>query len=101
MVFKNTLHHIKKEHQKEILNNLKKLAKQLVIVDIDDPQNSTLRSKIWNDYYVYFLGDRGDSFLMFDEFTKVIDFENSAKNKLKTGIINTIKGKYFYVSIKS
>jgi chemotaxis methyl-accepting protein methylase len=27
VIFKNTLHHIKKEHQKEVLSNLKKMAK--------------------------------------------------------------------------
>ena len=75
-----------------------KIAKQLIVVDVDDPQNSTLRSKLWNDYYVYLLGDQGDSFLTFDQFKKMLYFDN-AGNEPKIGIINTIKGRYFYASI--
>lgn len=102
IIFKNTLHHIKKENQKEVLNNFKRIAKQLIVVDIEDPQHSTLRSKLWNDYYVYLLGDQGDSFLNFDEFKRLINsIQRGVSNKTKIGIINTIKGKYFYASIKS
>lgn len=100
VIFKNTLHHIEKEHQKEVLSNLKKIAKQLVVVDVDDPQNSTFRSKSWNSYYVYLLGDQGDSFLTFNEFKKILNFEKLAGYRLKTGVINTIKGNYFYASVK-
>jgi len=100
VIFKNTLHHIKKEHQKEVLSNLKKMAKQLIIIDVDDPQNSTFRSKLWNSYYVYLLGDQGDSFLTFNEFKKTLSSEKFAGYKLKTGIIKTIKGNYFYASVK-
>ena len=98
VIFKNTLHHIEKRRQKEVLENLQKIAKQLIVVDVDDPQNSTLRSKLWNDYYVYLLGDQGDSFLTFDQFKKMLYFDN-AGNEPKIGIINTIKGRYFYASI--
>lgn len=100
VIFKNTLHHIEKEHQKEVLNNLKKIAKQLIVIDVDDPQNSTFRSKLWNNYYVYLLGDQGDSFLTFNEFKKTLNSEKLAGYGLKTGVINTIKGNYFYASIK-
>ncbi len=98
VIFKNTLHHIEKRRQKEVLESLQKIAKQLIVVDIDDPQNSTLRSKLWNDYYIYLLGDQGDSFLTFDQFKKML-YANDSDNKLKIGIINTIKGKYFYATI--
>jgi len=101
VIFKNTLHHIEKRYQREIVRNLWNLAKQLIIVDIDDPQNSTLRSKLWNDYYVYLLGDQGDSFLTFYEFMKILGSKNITYDRLKTGIINTIKGKYFYATIKN
>jgi len=100
VIFKNTLHHIKKEHQKEVLSNLKKMAKQLIIIDVDDPQNSTFRSKLWNSYYVYLLGDQGDSFLTFNEFKKMFNSEEFAGYRLKTGVIKTIKGSYFYASVK-
>lgn len=100
VIFKNTLHHIDKEHQKEVLGNLKKIAKQLIVVDIDDPQHTTLRAKLWNNYYIYLLGDQGDDFLNFNEFKKILDSEKFFDCKVKTGLINTIKGNYFYASVK-
>lgn len=100
VIFKNTLHHIEKRHQKELVDNLRDFAKQLIIVDINDPQNSTFRSKLWNDYYVSLLGDQGYSFLTFDQFLKMLGSKNIIGDRLKAGIINTIKGKYFYSTIK-
>lgn len=100
VIFKNTLHHIDKKYQKEVLGNLKKIAKQLIVVDIDDPQHTTFRAKLWNNYYIYLLGDRGDDFLNFNEFRKILDSEKFVGCRIKTGLINTIKGNYFYASIK-
>lgn len=100
VIFKNTIHHIEKKHQQEVLRNLQKISKQLIVIDIDDPQNSTFRSKLWNNYYVYLLGDQGDSFLTFTEFKKIFNSEKLDGHKLKTGVINTIKGNYFYASVK-
>ena len=99
VVFKNTLHHIEKDQQLKLLKDLKNIAKQLIIVDIDDPQNSSLLSKLWNDYYVYLLDDKGDSFLSFKEFKSIVEAEEY--KKLDTGLIDTIKGKYFYANIKN
>lgn len=100
VILKNTLHHVEGRYQKEVLDSLKKIANQLIVVDVDDPQNSTLKSKMWNSYYVNLLGDRGDSFLRFNEFKKMLGSEEFADCYVKTGIINTIKGDYFYASIK-
>ncbi len=101
VIFKNTLHHIEKKHQSELVKNLLGLAKQLIIVDIDDPQKSTFRSKIWNKYYVYLLGDQGNSFLSFEQFNKMLNAKKFAYKDLKTGVINTIKGRYFYASMSN
>lgn len=100
IIFKNTLHHIDKEYQMEILGNLKKITKQLIVVDIDDPQHTTFRAKLWNNYYVYLLGDQGDDFLNFNEFGKALDSKSFSDYTVETGTINTIKGNYFYASIK-
>ncbi len=99
VIFKNTLHHIGRKHQREVLHKLEKLTKQLIIIDIDDPRNSTLRSRAWNSYYVHLLGDQGGSFLALDEFRKMIVSGGSAGDKREIGVISTIKGKYFYASI--
>ena len=100
VIFKNTLHHIDTKHQIELIDNLKKISRQLIIIDVDDPQHSNFLSKIWNIYYRYFLGDQGDCFLSFFNFKKL--FEENIKNvKYKIGIIKTIKGKYFFASISN
>jgi len=95
VIFKNTLHHIDKEYQKEVLSNLKEIAKQLIVVDIDDPQHTTFRAKLWNNYYIYLLGDQGDNFLNFNEFRIILDSEKFFNCRVKTGLINTIKDNYF------
>jgi hypothetical protein len=68
------------------------MAKQLIIIDVDDPQNSTFRFKLWNSYYVYLLDDQGDSFLTFNEFKKTLNSEKFPGYKLKTGIIKNEQG---------
>jgi len=100
IIFKNTLHHIDKEYQKEILSDLKKITKHLIVIDIDNPQHTTFRAKLWNNYYIYLLKDQGDDFLKFNEFKKILDSEKFFNCEIKTGLINTIKGNYFYASIK-
>lgn len=100
VIFKNTLHHIESEYQKEVLYNLSKITKHLIVVDIDDPKNTTLRAKLWNIYYTYLLGDQGDDFLIFGEFKKIFDSKKFLNYQVKTGLINTIKGNYFYASVR-
>lgn len=100
VIFKNTLHHVDKKYQKEVLGNLKKIAKQLIAVDINDPQHTSFRAKLWNSYYVYLLGDQGDNFLNFNEFRKLLDSKMFSNCRIETGLISTIKGNYFYASIK-
>ncbi|MFA5747276.1 MAG: NUDIX domain-containing protein [Candidatus Paceibacterota bacterium] len=96
-IFKNTFHHIPSGAQAELIKNLSALCDQLVIIDIEDPSRSGFFAKIWNWYYVHFLGDQGESFLTFESFKEVVT--NNVKNKkISFGTINTIKGRYFYAS---
>lgn len=98
MIFKNTLHHIPTTERIDLIKRLLNLSKQLIIVDIEDPNRSNFLAKIWHWYYVYFLGDQGGSFLISPEFKEII--EKNIKDKKSTfGIINTIKGRYFYASL--
>jgi ADP-ribose pyrophosphatase YjhB (NUDIX family)/SAM-dependent methyltransferase len=99
VIFKNTFHHIEREYQQKVLNDLQKIAKQLIIIDIDDPQNSSFLSKLWNNYYVYILGDQGESFFTFKKFKELCEQKNPT-DKLKMGFIPTIKGRYFFAAIK-
>lgn len=98
IIFKNTLHHVPSTERIDLIKRLSNLSKQLIIVDIEDPNRSNFLAKIWHWYYVYFLGDQGGPFLTFPEFKEII--EKNIENKKSTfGIINTIKGRYFYASL--
>ncbi len=98
VVFKNTLHHIRRENQKNLISKLVQLSSQLIIVDIEDPQKTTLLAKVWNYYYRMLLGDQGETFLTYNEFKEMI--QSVVKNKKYiVGKIKTIKGPYFYASI--
>ncbi|NUQ57585.1 MAG: methyltransferase domain-containing protein [Candidatus Paceibacter sp.] len=99
VIFKNTLHHLDWKNQTKAIDNLKKISKQLIIVDIDDPKNYSFLSKIWNFYYKHVLGDCGKYFLSFEKFKKIIDFKTT-NEKRRLGVANTVKGRYFFISIE-
>ncbi|MBU1130950.1 class IV adenylate cyclase [Patescibacteria group bacterium] len=98
VIFKNSLHHIPEEEQSRLISWLSETSKQLIIIDIEDPNHSTFLSKIWHLYYINFLGDQGNNFVKFDEFKKLIE-KNIKIKKIDFGVINTIKGRYYYSSV--
>ena len=71
---------------------------QFIILEIDNPNESNFLAKLWHWYYVHFLNDQGGNFLTFKKFKEVLD-KNIDNKKITTGIINTIKGRYFYASL--
>jgi len=98
VICKNTLHHIEANQKIELIKKLCSIAKQLIIIDIDNPRCSTFFAKLWNKYYCFCLGDQGGSFLTFKEFKNMLN-SNTEKKKINYGVINTIKGNYFYTSL--
>jgi adenylate cyclase class 2 len=96
-IFKNTFHHIPFNLQAGLVKKLSSLSRQFIIIDIEDPTRSSFFAKIWNWYYIHFLGDQGESFLTFEKFKETIK-NNIANKEIVFGIVNTIKGKYFYAS---
>jgi adenylate cyclase, class 2 len=99
-IFKNSLHHIPKIEQKNLIENLVKISKQLIIVDISDPSKSSVLSKLWHWYYIHFLGDQGENFSTLNEVIYGIgDIAEGNNKKTDSGIIKTIKGDYFYLSL--
>jgi len=98
LIFKNTLHHIPRSEQENFIKELINLSKQLIIIDIEDPAQSNFLTKLWHWYYIHILKDQGEYFLTFKTFKEIIE-KNAKDRKLDFGIINTIKGKYFYASI--
>ncbi|MEK7208863.1 MAG: class I SAM-dependent methyltransferase [Patescibacteria group bacterium] len=93
VVCKNTLHHIPKDYQANLIGYLLKISRQLIIVDIENPKNSSIRARIWNWYYRIILGDKSDYFLDFEEFQSTL---SSAGNQFTFGKFPTMKGDYMY-----
>jgi len=98
VVFKNTLHHVPADEQAGIIAKLLNISRQLIIVDFEDPEESGTLSRIWHWYYVHFLGDQGGNPLRFSKFKEIVQ-RNAQNATIETGIINTIKGEYFYASL--
>ncbi|KKP81205.1 MAG: hypothetical protein UR81_C0004G0007 [Candidatus Levybacteria bacterium GW2011_GWB1_35_5] len=95
VICKNTLHHMRSSEEVELLmKTLKKFSrKRIIIMDIENPNNSFL-SKAWNTYYKIIMKDHGDLFISFNQFREIlkIAFPNSASIYSKR--ILTIKGYY-------
>jgi SAM-dependent methyltransferase len=96
-VFKNTLHHIPESEQRAVVKQLAELSNQLIIVDVDDPRNHSLKSRLWNTYYRRVLGDQGEDFLSYAEFRSRL--EEWLDCEVRFGTIETIKGRYYYADI--
>jgi len=102
VIFKNALHHIPKTRQENLIRNLIGMSKQLIIVDVNNPAQSSFVSKLWHWYYIYFLGDQGENFSTLDELrNKIEELTGTENKKINSGIIRTIKGDYFYISFNN
>lgn len=94
VIFKNTLHHMHDlEELVAALESLRRVARRLVIVDIEDPLKSTRWARLWHQYYVHFLGDRGGYFLSRERFTEVISCMY-ADAEIQFDLVSTLKGNY-------
>lgn len=100
-ICKNLLHH---SHNRSellaILENLKHVGTKLIVVDVENPLKSTWRARIWNAYYVRFLGDRGRYFLNKSEFERVISlvFRDAS---ISFEEVQTIKGVYMIAVVEN
>lgn len=98
-IFKNTLHHMHSlEEFMSVLNSLRKVSHRLILVDIENPTKSTIRAKLWHEYYVRFLGDRGGYFLTREEFEKAISYVYRDAN-IESDLVTTLKGDYMFAII--
>lgn len=98
-LFKNTLHHLKtKEQYQALAENLKKVCRQIILVDIEDPTTTGFLSNFWHQYYVKFLGDRGDRFLTSEQFKDYVRV-NFSECSVKFDDVRTIKGNYMFAVI--
>lgn len=100
-ICKNTLHHIQNPH--ELVNaliSLSKIAKRLLIVDIEDPKRSILGT-LFNKYYELFLGDGVSD----HRFLTKSQFRNLIRKAYPSAIVHyqdlyTIKGRYMMADVQ-
>jgi hypothetical protein len=98
VICKNTLHHLKTSKQiRKALDQLKKLGKRIIIMDVQNPSDNLL-AKIWNIYYRFLLGDQGENFLTYMEFSSHLKHVYSDR-RVKLRKVNTIKGPYMMAVI--
>lgn len=99
-IVKNTLHHFRNpEELDSFLSNARRLAKRVIILDIEDPKKNFL-ARAWNSYYRHFLKDQGGFFLDFEKFKKIICLYFGSKNCSFTRV-QTIKGPYILAVAKN
>lgn len=93
VIFKNTLHHLKKCDVRKTIIHLLSLAKhRILIIDVENPRDTKTVHRLWNKYYTNFLKDQGHSFLSYPEFQALISDVTLAK----FGRIKTNRGNYMY-----
>ena len=70
---KNTLHHLNSPAEFQlVMLNLTRIARKVVIVEVEDP-NLRLVPRLINRYYQRFLGDAGKNFFSEEEFKSALD----------------------------
>jgi 2-polyprenyl-3-methyl-5-hydroxy-6-metoxy-1,4-benzoquinol methylase len=98
VLFKNTLHHLRSQSEViAALQNLKKLGRNIVIVDVERPTYGAPR--IVNTYYRRLLNDAGEHFWTRSQFRALIS-EVFGTSGTKFSEIRTLKGVYMVAVVK-
>lgn len=98
----NTLHHMpNKKTLISLLNSMERIAKKLIIVEIENPSIVGGFSKILNKYwYMKFLKDVGGAYLSEQQFQLIINNTFSKKHDIKFQKFENIMGKYMIAIIE-
>lgn len=96
VILKNTLHHLKHKECTRVLEQLQRIGKLIIIVEIEDPVHSTLIARIWNFYYVHFLKDVGRTFVGGYQFKLIVKKSLLHGNTANFDKLHTIKGRYLF-----
>lgn len=99
-LLKNTLHHLPdKQSQLALVNRLlSEYTDRLVLVEIQDPQETGIGARLWNLYYRRILGDQGDEFLTEEEFLQVVGQTQAVE---ANGVVKTSRGNYLWAVLES
>lgn len=96
---RNLLHHLNtKSDVNKMLDNLKRISKNILIVDVENPAKENILGRIRHCYYMKILKDEGKHFYFRDEFEKLIKDKFPA-HKPEFTYMPTIKGVYMFAYI--
>lgn len=97
----NTLHHMpNKKALNNLFNSMKKIAKKIIIVEIENPVLVGGISKLLNKYYIKYLKDVGGAYLSYEQFCLIINNAFSSKYNIKYQVFENIMGKYMIAIIE-
>lgn len=93
VLVKNVMHHLRDASEMDkFLEQLRKLGKRIVIMDVQNPKENFI-AWLWNRYYVYFLDDQGGFFINFAQFNKILSLYFGEGVKM-TKKVWTVKGPF-------
>jgi ubiquinone/menaquinone biosynthesis C-methylase UbiE len=95
---KNTLHHMPhRNHLLSLLDSMKRVAKKIVIVEIEKPKDTGWFAYLLHKYwYRGFLKDVGGAYLDQKQFTSLIHHSFNTTHTIKYWSFTTWQGKYFW-----
>ena len=95
------LYHVRNKELNEALENLYKVSKKMIIVEIEDPKITGGMPRFLNKYlYIKYLKDAGKKFLSFYKFKTTIDEKFSDKANISYLTFENILGKYMIAIIE-
>jgi ubiquinone/menaquinone biosynthesis C-methylase UbiE len=98
-ICRNVLHHMNAAADlRELMRNMRRVAKKVIVCEIEDPSKEGVWGKIRHRYYMGFLKDEGKHFYTRDDFEKVL------RSTFKGSMIDfeylpTIRGVYMFARI--
>ena len=88
------------KHLAKLFQNLIRVAEKVIIVEIENPQNTGGFPKLLNKYYYEgFLQDVGERYLSQEEFRLKVE-ENSKDAKVRFSNFKNIQGNYMIAEIE-
>jgi ubiquinone/menaquinone biosynthesis C-methylase UbiE len=98
-ICRNVLHHmIAKADLLRLFENISRVAKRVIICEIEDPNKEGIYGRIRHRYYMEFLKDEGKHFYTQDDFEKVIGSTFNG-SKIEFEYLSTIRGMYMFAEI--
>lgn len=100
-ICQNLLHHLNPGNDlRAVLRNLKRISKNVLIIEIQDPNEESIFGRVRHQYYMRFLKDEAKRFYKKNEFEMIITEEFPA-DAAKFEYFKTIRGVYMFAYIQS